>query len=321
MTKPFLSILLVILASCSGRPGGTAKTTTGKPVSTADTAFVWVKLSDSANWKKSYNFQLFSIRDTLWTFHHEGNWFSTNGTHWTKSPLSNIINNHAFLDYIVFNGAVLGLGHFEGNIEQFTFKPEIYQTTNFKNWVTLAKESNLPPRFFYHPFVFDNKIWLIGGEDRQTTYADIWNSADGIRWTKQKDRLPFGKRSNSQVVLLNGTLYLLDNDVWSSTDGLHWQKVTGEIVKGEAIFGYTAIVFDNKIWLLGCNRNGRFSSEVLWSEDGKNWHTQHAPWRPRGGIAAAVYQNKLYITGGKYGGTPNHPDFRYDNDVWALEKR
>jgi hypothetical protein len=26
------------------------------------------------------------------------------------------------------------------------------------------------------------------------------------------------------------------------------------------------------------------------------------------------------MTGGKYGGTPNHPDFQYDNDVWVLKK-
>jgi hypothetical protein len=41
----------------------------------------------------------------------------------------------------------------------------------------------------------------------------------------------------------------------------------------------------------------------------------------RGGIAATVHNNKIYMTGGKYGGTPNHPDFRYDNDVWTLEKK
>ena len=42
------------------------------------------------------------------------------------------------------------------------------------------------------------------------------------------------------------------------------------------------------------------------SEDGKNGiHKQ--PWLPRGGIAATVRDNKIYMTGGKYGGTPDHP--------------
>ena len=319
--KQFVPLLILILASCLNLTNNNTSTQVNKPIIKAGTSYFWTKLLDSADWKKNYNFQMFSNRDTLWTFHPDGNWFSTNGINWTKSQLPNSIYNLAFLDYVQFNQTVIGLGHFEGNIEQFTFKPEIYKTSDFKNWVTISNHSNLPKRFFYHPFVFDNKIWIVGGEDKQTKYSDIWNSPDGINWTKQKENLPFGKRSGSQIVFLNGKLYLLDNDVQNSRDGLNWQKVTDEIVKGEQIFGYSAQVFDNKIWLLGCNRNGQFSSQVLFSSDGKNWQTQNAPWLPRGGIAATVYKNKIYMTGGKYGGTPNHPNFRYDNDVWTLEKK
>ncbi|KOY86495.1 hypothetical protein AD998_10375 [bacterium 336/3] len=289
-------------------------------VSLSKDSYTWIKVLDSAVWRKSYNFQMFGIRDTLWVFHPQGNWFSLNGKEWQKSPLSNSINNLAFLDYVYFKDAVYGLGYFNGNIENFTFKPEIYKTSDFKNWETISTNSNLPKRFFYHPFVFNNKLWLIGGEDKNTQYADIWSSEDGIEWTKQKDNLPFGKRSNSQIVFLNGKLYLLDNDVWSSTDALNWQKETDEIVKGEKIFGYTALVFDGKIWLLGCNRNGQFSSQVLVSSDGRTWRGENAPWSPRGGIAATVYQNKIYMTGGKYGGTPEHTEFIYSNDVWVLSK-
>lgn len=282
--------------------------------------YVWTKVLDSADWKKSYNFQMFSVHDTLWTFHSDGNWYSTDGLTWAKSPLPNSINNLAFLDYIKFNDAIFGLGYFEGNIERFTLKCEIYRTKDFKKWETLSRESNIPKRFFYHPFVFNNKIWLIGGEDKARQYSDIWNSNDGIVWTKQKDNLNFGKRSGSQIVSLKNKLYLLDNDVWSSTDGLNWELVTNEIVQGEQIFGYAAIVFDERIWLLGRNRNGQFSSQVLVSEDGKKWAGQNAPWTPRGGIAATVYKGKIFMTGGKYGGTPDQPDFRYSNDVWTLER-
>lgn len=315
-------LLFIILMSCANQTNDKAQAKVENAQSTNDTsAYVWTKLLDSAEWKKSYNFQMFSINDTLWTFHPDGNWYSIDGKNWTKSSLPNSIYNLAFLDYVAFNHTVLGLGHFEGNIEHFTFKPEIYKTTDFKRWSIISKESNLPKRFFYHPFIFNNKIWLIGGEDSKRQYADIWNSVDGITWVQQKDNLPFGKRSNSQIVFLNGKLFLINNDVWSSADGLNWQKVTDEIVKDEQIFGYSAQVFDNKIWLLGCNRNGQFTSQVLFSSDGKNWQSQNAPSLPRGGIAATVHKNKIYMTGGKYGGTPNHPDFRYDNDVWTLEKK
>jgi hypothetical protein len=319
--KYMLPITFLILFACQNTPKTDGKSFAKREEVQSDYSYVWTKLLDSAEWKKNYNFQMFSRNDTIWTFHPDGNWYSKDGKTWTKSELINPISNLAFLDYVKFKGAIYGLGYFKGNIEQYEFRPEIYKTNDLKNWTTISKKSNLPKRFFYHPFVFDNKIWIIGGEDNTKMYSDIWSSEDAITWTKHKENLPFGKRSGSQIVTLNSTLYLLDNDVWSSTDGLNWQKVTDEIVKGEQIFGYSAQVLDNKIWLLGCNRNGQFSSQVLFSSDGKNWFAHTAPWLPRGGIAATVYNDKIYMTGGKYGGTPNHPDFRYDNDVWTLEKK
>lgn len=286
-----------------------------------DTGFTWSRVTENAVWNKSYNFQMFVMNGKLWVFHHDGVWSSENGRDWTRSGLNNVIANQGFLDYVIFRGSVYGLGHLEGNIERFTFKPEIYRTTDLKRWETLSSTSNLPRRFFYHPFVFNGKIWLIGGEDKERKYADIWNSKDGIAWTKVKDDLPFGPRSNSQVVELNGQLYLLNNDVWLSKDALNWERVTDSIVKGVEIFGYAAVVFDNKIWLLGCNRNGQFASQVLASSDGKNWESFEAPWSPRGGVAAAVFDGKIYLTGGKYGGTPDQRNIIYSNDLWTLEKR
>ncbi|WP_171062814.1 hypothetical protein [Larkinella sp. C7] len=287
----------------------------------------WTQTLESGPWKKSYNFQLFSHHDTLWVFHPDGTWFSVTGRNWQKSPLPNAIQNLAFLDYVQFNNTIIGLGHFEGNIENYAFQPVIYQTKDLKHWSriagpALARQSNLPRRFFYHPFVFQHKLWIIGGEDSQTRFADCWNSADGIVWKKVKDNLPFGQRSGSQVVQLKNKLYLLNNDVWSSDDGLNWKLVTPEIKKGVAIFGYTAVVLDDRIWLLGCNRNGQFTSNVLVSGDGKNWQEEDAPWSPRGGIAACVHRGKIYMTGGKYGG-PNtrQPEFVYSNDVWELTVR
>jgi hypothetical protein len=324
MMKWIIILLTVGLTGCNEQPKQATAVSTLKKDATVNEAFVWTKLLDSADWKKSYNFQMFVFHDTMWNFHHDGTWYSTNGKQWAKSPLKNAINNLAFLDYVQFENAVYGLGHFEGNIENYIFRGEIYRTTDCKSWTTISKNSNLPTIFFYHPFVFNHKIWIVGGEDKNTQYSDIWNSPDGIYWTKQKSNLPFGKRSKSEIVFFNNKLFLLNNDVWSSTDGLTWTQETNEIVKGETIFGYTALVFDNKIWLLGCNRNGQFKSEVFVSSDGKNWEGQEAPWSPRGGIAATVYKGKLYMTGGKYGGLEENgitTEFIYSNDVWVLEKK
>lgn len=284
--------------------------------------YEWKRLVANAPWAKSYNFQLFSLRDTLWVFHPDGTWFSADGVRWSKSGLYNAISNVAFLDYVPFGRGITGLGHFEGNIEKYRWQNTIYNTTDMRTWTVSPQKSNLPERFFYHPFVFQNRIWMIGGENLSTKFGDIWNSPDGIHWKKVADSAPFGPRSHSQVVLLNGKLYLLNHDVWSSTDGIHWQRECPEIVKGEAIFGYNAVVMDGRIWLIGCNRGGRFESKVLSSSDGRSWYAAEAPWSPRGGVAACVHKGAVYITGGKYGGQNiDHPQFEYSNDVWVMQRQ
>jgi len=318
--QPFFFTVIITLISCSGRPSSQPVTEQHIDDHIAS-AYTWTKLADHGPWEKSYNFQMMSLRDTLWVFHPDGNWYSADGINWMRSLLPNAINNLAFLDYVEFDGAIYGLGYFNGNIERYTQTSVITRTTDMRSWETIANASELPQRFFYHPFVFQNKIWIIGGEDSDEQFSDIWNSPDGVHWKKEKEDLPFGKRSNSQVVELNGKLFLLNNDVWSSTDALNWELVTEEIVPGEMIFGYAALVFDNRIWLLGCNRNGQFSSELLSSADGKTWVYEEAQWTPRGGIAATVHRNKIYMTGGKYGGTPDAPEFIYSNDVWMMERK
>jgi hypothetical protein len=307
-------VLIGTLSSCIGDSYGNTGQVPG--------AYKWTELTKDAAFPKSYNFQLLTIHDTLWALHSAGNWYSMNGKSWIKSNLPNSINNLAFLDYVYFNNALYGLGHFEGNIEKFELTTRIYKTTNMKTWTVVANESNLPRRFFYHPFVFDNKIWIIGGSNGTNQYADAWNSDDAIHWKKVATDLPFDKRANSEFVIFNNKIYLLNNDVWSSADGINWTLETREIVKGQQIFGYAAIVFDNKIWLLGCNRNNVFKSEVLVSSDGKTWRAERAPWTPRGGIAASVFRDKIIMTGGKYGGPgiAGQTEFIYSNDVWSLEK-
>lgn len=319
MNTVFLCTLASILMTCTNSTNQTHSQQDDIVFDRKDSSYKWTRVLESADWSKSYNFQMFSIGDTLWVFHSDGNWFSTNGLEWEKSLLNNSINNLAFLDYVYFKGAMFGLGHFTGNIERYTLKTDLHITTDFKNW-KIVSQNNLPKRFFYHPFVFQDKLWIIGGEDKNRKYSDIWTSINGIDWIKQKENLPFGYNDGGQFVIFKDKVFMFRSDVWSSSDGLNWEQVTSAIVPGVEIFGYAPVVFDNKIWLIGCNRNGQFTNQVLVSTDGKTWNGHDAPWSPRGGVAAAVHNGKIYITGGKYGGTPNHPEFRYDNDLWILEK-
>src|SRR5690349_10230890 len=103
--KPSLLVLALCWAACSEQPGKDSNRkfipAEARPPNTSSiNDYAWTKILDSAAWKKSYNFEMFSVRDTLWVFHPDGNWYSTDGKEWSKSALPNAIYNLAFLDYV-----------------------------------------------------------------------------------------------------------------------------------------------------------------------------------------------------------------------------
>ena len=288
--------------------------------SKVESPYVWQKIKNGAEWSGSYNFQLMTIQDTLWVFHPEGIWYSTDARQWTKSMLPNVIGNTAFLDYVFFQNKIYGIGHFEGNADQHVLRPTIYFTSDRMHWDSI-ENTNLQKRYFYHPFVFDGKIWIIGGEQDSNIWSDIVQSSDGIHWQIVKDKLPFGPVINSQFLVYKDKLWMFNDDVWVSDNGLDWKEVTATIVPGQKIFGYAPVVFDEQMWLIACNRSGQFASQVVYSADGLNWKEQKAPWTPRGGVAASVFKDAIIMTGGKYGGTPQNPEFGYSNDIWEMRKK
>lgn len=319
----FYIMIGTLFFSCNGQVNNKAISAN---ISIDTSKYKWIKLTDSTAFPKAYNFQMFSVRDTVWALHHAGTWFSTDAKNWKKSPLKNIIKNNGFLDYVWFKNALYCLGTFDGNIEHYTLTTQVAKTIDFKTWKILAANSNLPKRFFYHPFVFKNKIWIVGGTDGKNIYNDAWTSEDAVHWIKVADNLPFGKKESwngAQFIIFKNILFRLDNDAWSSQDGINWNKLTDRIAD-ESTFGYSPIVYDNKIWLIGCNRNGKFLSEVIYSENGKVWKPEKAPWSPRGGATTCVFKNKLLMTGGKYGGLLQDgktTEFIYSNDVWTMAKK
>jgi hypothetical protein len=67
---------------------------------------------------------MFTIRDTMWTFHPDGTWFSVDGKNWTKGPLNIIISNMAFVDYVLRGDTLYGMGYFKA-----IFRPLLISTT------------------------------------------------------------------------------------------------------------------------------------------------------------------------------------------------
>ena len=293
-----------------------------------DNSYTWTRLTDHAPFPEAYNFPMFNIRNKLWTFCGEGNWYSEDGKNWTKADLPALGLRTGYQQYVQFNDAIYALGTMEGNYLDLKVGSRINRTSSdLKRWEVIAEQSELPARVFYGATVFAGRIWLFGGYDGKNYYSDTWNSADGVHWRRVAEKSPWSPRSNPTAIVFKNQIWLIgggiidgqiSNDVWRSVDGINWTRVTDKMSE-KSVFGFSAAVYDDKIWLVGLNRNDGFRNAVLVSRDGVTWQELTAPWTPRGGVATCVLGGKLFMTGGKYSVTENgNIKFIYSNDVWYL---
>jgi hypothetical protein len=98
-----------------------------------------------------------------------------------------------------------------------------------------------------------------------------------------------------------------------------WQRVTLN-AEFAARDGAGALVFNNRMWLLGGWNPGdkahfpaKCNSEVWSSLDGAAWklEVRQAPWEGRHTAGYAVYRGRMWIIGG------DAIQRRYQNDVWS----
>ena len=307
-----------------------AEVSSGSVQTTSASQYSWTKVTDGAAFPGAYNFPVFVVRNQMWAFHPQGNWFSTDGKNWRKSELPPAGLNPGYQKYVQLGDAVYALGTMTGDYTNMRLSSRIVKTVDFKRWETVAEQSELPDRVFYGATVFDGKIWLLGGFDGKNYHNDVWSSSDAAHWTRVSEHAAWSPRNIRSTVVFKNRIWVIgggvidgeptsnpksNDEVWSSADGIKW---TLETDKSNVSGIGTPIVFDEKLWLVGANRDGNFARSSLVTNDGVTWRAEAAPWSPRGLAAAWIFDNKLYITGGKYGGTANQTNFIYSNDVWYM---
>lgn len=293
----------------------------------------WSNVTEKAQFPEGYNYPVFVMDGELRAINN-GGWISKDGRNWTQTDLPESGLNSAYQKFILFNDAVYALGTMTGNYLDMKLTPKISRTRDFKTWEVLATRSNLPARVFYGATVFKDRMWLFGGWDGKNYHNDAWSSVDGVKWERAAENVAWSPRNPGNITVFNDKIWIIGGDVidgeknlnpnsnkeiWSSADGVNWTQAA---IKSPRPLAGTPVVFDGKLWLAGANRGNGFDSGMLYTEDGVHWNEMQAPWSPRGGVAAWVFNDKLYLTGGKYSHTVNGEiKFVYSNDIWAMERK
>jgi len=216
----------------------------------------------------------------------------------------------------VFGGRMwLSNGYYHGNV----LHRDLYNSTDGITWNQVSNATPYPG--YAELAVFGGKLWAVKGE--------VWQSENGIEWTKILDKTPFGRRGYGELLVLADKMWQIGSadDVWNSSDGRTWTKVADDLAYGRR-YAAAVAVYGERLWLLGGAiktpnnppekgyEHSTTYNDVWTSADGSEWTRvlEHAPWSPRQWFAARAYAGKLWVIGG------------YDNvnaanlaDVWHTQ--
>jgi hypothetical protein len=177
-------------------------------------------------------------------------------------------------------------------------------------------------------------MWMMGGRKVPGSECSnkVWSSTDGIKWTLVTPNAGWSPRLAPGFVVFKGRMWVLGgtsdfynnndstmfNDVWSSADGKEWKLELENAPWSKRTHGQ-AVVFDNKIWIMGGGSRSPKAiptNDVWCSEDGINWLqvTESAEWKPRMWFSTVVYRDHMWVLGGWAEEQHNFGDVWYSKD-------
>lgn len=179
-------------------------------------------------------------------------------------------------------------------------------------WTAATLSAAFGNRAYHSCVVFDNKIWLIGGQRLSGStwedMGDVWYSTDGATWTQAAATGSniIGYRKQHSTLAYDGKMWVLgganalDGNFAHttnaySTNGTTWTQVTSNIQK----YSVPSVVYDNKMWMIGgYDTNGTSVRSAHYSTNGATWTQSSGNIGGTAAIAtgqAMIYNNKIFV--------------------------
>jgi hypothetical protein len=216
------------------------------------------------------------FKDALWVIggktdetqalHHDA-WYSSDGFTWSDIQPAAEFSPRFGHSTVVFKDRIWVIGGNLGNMSD-NLANDVWYSDNGISWQQATPAAEFSPRSDHSSFVYQDKIWVIGGRNSHDYFYDVWYSGDGIHWTQATASAPFGDTSIKAVVF-DGRIWVLQTTygrkatypwgtekspgIWYSYDGITWTKVMSspgffdEEYNGRQP---VPIVFDNRLWVL-----------------------------------------------------------------------
>ena len=291
-----------------------------------NTKLPWQQATSAASWPSRQDHTSLVYDNKMWLIGGYDNdnlidnniFHSADGINWEQITDNNIFFYRFFHTSLVYDNKMWLIGGILRANHANSIYNDVWYSTNGNNWTRVTANAGWSDRSNHTSLVYNNKMWVIGGDDGTNRLNDVWNSTNGNSWSQTTANADWsGRRAHTSLVYDNkmwvlggtdGTNYF--NDVWYSKDGINWTQTTAS-ADWSGRRDHTSLVYDNKMWVLGGEDGTNRFNDVWYSTDGINWSqiTANAGWSTRDSHTSLVYNNRIWVLGGSDGN-------RLLNDVW-----
>jgi N-acetylneuraminic acid mutarotase len=268
-------------------------------------------------WEKRYAHGAAVFQDEMWIMGGDNGdkrfndvWHSADGLAWTQAADAGWAPRRG-LGVAVLNDALYVAGGQDGKTEGAHYYNDVWCSEDGETWQELTAAAPWSSRGFGKLLVFQDKLWMLGGEHRGSTLRDIWSSNDGVIWSLEMDQAPWPRIQSAAAAVHKGRIYTSDG--WASGDGITWEEILGR-----------DSTYRLPILLSNAGRLWYFSG--LYYIDEPEWHYNYAVrsslgnyWEivarnlsltDREAAAGLVFKGSLWMLGGS--GEFDRPR----NDIW-----
>ncbi|HEY5038682.1 MAG TPA: hypothetical protein VIJ93_06390, partial [bacterium] len=170
------------------------------------------------------------------------------------------------------------------NTPTFTITP----TPISNAWAETTSSAPFSNRTNHASVFFNNQIWVIGGQDSTGARNDVWYSGDGTNWKSTTGGVPTATNTPTGTVTPSTPVSIFSPR-----------------------YGHQAMVFKNKMWVIGGYDGTNYKNDVWSSWDGKIWSqaTTAAGFSTRAFSMGVSYNNNMWVIGGQNSNGVT-------NDVW-----
>lgn len=167
---------------------------------------MWTNVYTSAPFGSGLGYHATFIFGTkMWLYAKEwGVWSTVNGFDWVSENITPF-PQRVGAKIVVLNDIAYCIGGYKIGSG---YTNEIWKSIDGANWNLLPVTGEIfSPRVLHTATVYNNKIWVIGG-DGGDTLGDIWYSSNAIEWHQYEGVIPFTELSEHTVLNYRGKMWL-----------------------------------------------------------------------------------------------------------------